>query len=170
MSDTPCSMLCVCLFARDIYPLHMFNRNRPVGVRCRCWQEKRALSHKVKAAPSLPCRCGNTFPASCMGTSAARIVFFVSSHCLCNVPEFGASCERVFALLKNLLRADECRCEHKGFAVSTQLLRLHLPVKCEQRILNSVLLERYRCRNTALTALTAAVNMKMGVVAAETHA
>ena len=29
-----------------------------------------------------------------------------------------------------------CRCEHKGFAVSTQLLRLHLPVKCEQRILN----------------------------------
>ena len=23
-----------------------------------------------------------------------------------------------------------CRCEHKGFAVSTQLLRLHLPVKC----------------------------------------
>ena len=50
-----------------------------------------------------------------------------------------------------------CRCEHKGFAVSTQLLRLHLPVKCEQRILNSVLLERYRCRNTALTALTAVV-------------
>ena len=29
-----------------------------------------------------------------------------------------------------------CRCEHKGFAVTTQLLRLHLPVKCEQRILN----------------------------------
>ena len=29
-----------------------------------------------------------------------------------------------------------CWCEHKGFAVSTQLLRLHLPVKCEQRILN----------------------------------
>ena len=38
-----------------------------------------------------------------------------------------------------------CRCEHKGFAVSTKLLRLHLPVKCEQRILN-VLLERYRCQ------------------------
>ena len=49
-----------------------------------------------------------------------------------------------------------CRCEHKGFAVSTQLLRLHLPVKCEQRILNQRSPERYRCRNTALTALTAA--------------
>ena len=31
-------------------------------------------------------------------------------------------------------------CEHKGLAVSTQLLRLHLPVKREQKMKNSILL------------------------------
>ena len=80
----------------------MFNRNRPVGVSGVVVGRKREPSH--------------TRSRQLLAYLAAAATHFLhghfgGSHCLCNVPEFGASCEpvSVFALLKNLF-GDEQTC------------------------------------------------------------